>query len=203
MKRMAILLIASVVAIAFIIPGNSFAQETRGDIAIGGAVTLALPFGGLGDHAGMGFGLDGIFEYGWNENITAIGTAGFLKWGSKETDDILYSYKWNYSTYKIVGGAKYYFKPGKSGWYGGAEVGFHIYSYSWEWEWLDVKYDDSGSSTDFSISPMGGYEMPMGDSGMRWSFSGVLAWAGDMYIGVRVGLIYPLSKGQTSAVPEE
>ncbi|MCD6161627.1 MAG: hypothetical protein J7K40_04340, partial [candidate division Zixibacteria bacterium] len=102
---------------------------------------------------------------------------------------------------------KYYLKPGKIGWYGGAEVGFHIRS--WTFKVTDPQYqsylwDGSSSSTDFSISPMGGYESSMGESGMRWSVSGILAWAGDVYIGVRVGLIYPLGQGQkTVETPDD
>lgn len=196
MKKTTALLITLTMAFALIVSGNAIAQETRGDMAVGGAVKLAFPVGGLGDKSGMGFGLDGIFEYGWNENITGVGTIGFMKWGSKD-----YSYyEWSYSTIKIVGGAKYYLKPGKTGWYGGAEVGFHIRS--WTFKVTDPQYqgylwvDGSASATDFSISPIGGYESSMGESGMRWSVSGILAWAGDVYIGVRVGLIYPLGKGQ-------
>ena len=193
MKKTTALLITLTMAFALIVSGNAIAQETRGDMAVGGAVTLAMPIGGWADNAGMGFGLDGIFEYGWNENITGVGTIGFMKWGGKSSG----YYEWSYSTIKIVGGAKYYFKPGKTGWYGGAEVGFHIYSWSWEWDHPTLGHiKESSSSTDFSISPMGGYEAPMGESGMRWSVSGILAWAGDVYIGVRVGLIYPLGKGQ-------
>ncbi|MCD6162687.1 MAG: hypothetical protein J7K40_09785 [candidate division Zixibacteria bacterium] len=101
MKKLA-LLITLAAMFALIASVNALAQETRGDMAVGGAVTLAMPIGGWADNAGMGFGLDGIFEYGWNENITGVGTIGFMKWGSKDYG----YYEWSYSTFKIVGGAK-------------------------------------------------------------------------------------------------
>jgi len=191
MKKVVVLLIVLSTVVFF---SNSIqADETRGDMAIGGGVALAFPLGDLGDVAGTGFGFDGLFEYGWNENITATGTLGFMKWGGKSSS----TYDWNYSHYKIVGGVKYYFKPGKTGWFAGGDVGLHIYSFKSEWDHpLTGPVEESSSSTDFSLSPLGGYEMPMGNSGMRWSFTGILAWAGDTYLGLRVGLLFPIGQGQ-------
>ncbi|MCP4581444.1 MAG: hypothetical protein GY839_07475 [candidate division Zixibacteria bacterium] len=193
MKKVTVLLMA--LAIVLISSSSTLAQETKGDKAIGGSVILAFPFGNLGDVAGTGFGLDGLFEYGWNKNITATGTIGFMKWGGKSVG----TYDWNYSHYKLVGGIKYYFNPGKTGWFAGGDIGFHIYKYNWKWDSpFGGQTEQSASASDFSLSPLGGYEMPFGNSGMRWSFTGIMAWAGDTYLGVRVGVLFPMGQGQNT-----
>ncbi|HBC45606.1 MAG TPA: hypothetical protein DEO84_02055 [candidate division Zixibacteria bacterium] len=183
MKSVTVFL-AVLIALAFC----TMAKAEVGSKGIGGALEIALPMGNFGDVAGTGFGVTANFQYGWKPNIDLMGQLGYIKWGGKTA----VGYDYSYHAIPIQVGAKYYFKQETNRFYVGGLVGFHMFGWSADYDLLGIHYSGSSSETKFSLAPMGGYEMKIGEN-MLFDASARYQIISDVsYLGVRAGIIYKL-----------
>src|SRR5689334_6505370 len=133
--------IVTLVALFFVTVG-SFAQ---GRFSVG--AELALPQGDLGDVAGTGFGGSVRYESPINENLSWMGTVGFLTFGEKDDSGV------KVSMIPVLAGVKYYFTESFGGFYAGAELGLSFNKVTVD----AVDYDES--SSDFGFAPQIGYHL--------------------------------------------
>lgn len=140
------------IALLFMVSG---VNAQKGAMKIEPSVVIALPQTGTG----IGFGFNGTFFYGINENIDLTGSIGYITWGYDGWDG-------NLSTVPVMVGGRYIFGK-KSGFtpYASAEVGFHFMSFSFP------SYDmfggtsttESLSSTEFGVGLGGGAYYTVGN----------------------------------------
>jgi len=130
MKKMALVFIA-----LFLFVSTSSAQ--KGVMKVEPSLVIAFPHTGTN----IGFGLNGTFFYGINEQIDLTGTIGYVTWSYDGWDG-------NLSTVPVLFGGRYSFgDQGGFTPYASAELGFHFMSYSYP------SYDYySGASTTESFS---------------------------------------------------
>ena len=190
MRKLIVTLASLITALTLCLPAAAFANEAKGDMAVGAGLELALPMGNFGDYAGTGFGLTGQFEYVYSPNISFIGNLGYIKWGSKDFGQ----YKWSNSAVPIKGGAKYYLDPAKKGLYGAGELGFYFFSSKYEYTQNNVTFRVSDSSTDLSLALFGGYEMPAGESWIVDLSARIEIISDHSFLGLRVGIKKPIGK---------
>ncbi|HQU74533.1 MAG TPA: hypothetical protein PKV71_13390 [Calditrichia bacterium] len=185
MKKLFLILIVSVA-----LSQVAFAQ---GEMRIGGAANLALPFGDLGDvGSSVGFGVTGLFVYSFSDVIDFTGTLGWMTFGGESTEFPGYKAEYTVSTIPILFGVRYYIQKPSSGpqWHVGGEAGFHRWS-------VDTKITSDnpfvnnfsggvGSSTEFDLGAAGGFT-----SG-NLDISAVFFFINTQYIGIRAGYTVPL-----------
>lgn len=160
----------------------------QGRISVG--AELALPQGDWNDFIATGFGATVRYEAPINDNISWMGTAGFLAFGEKDDSGA------KATVIPVNAGAKYYFN-GESftGFYGGAELGLNFATVKVESE-VPVGFDpdtfepiyDSrevkDSETKFGFAPQIGYHLPSIDISLRYAI------IEDMnYLGFRVAYV--------------
>lgn len=168
----------SVILLAVLFTGFINAQSQW--VSVGG--NLALPMGGWGDNANIGFGGTATYERSFTPNIVGEVYAGYLSFGGETVGTFSYSF----SMIPIMVGGKYYFQPGK-GLYGNALLGVHLLSVETpSFTILGVTYGGgSASSTEFSLGVGAGYEMPMGKNALDLSAHFMIVSDAN-YIGARV-----------------
>ena len=130
--------------------GNINAQE--GKMKAGAQVGISLPMGDLGDGANLGFGFQGNFLYGLNQNIDLTGSIGYISWG---TD----SEHLSFSSVPVTFGGRYYFQKGQITPYGLAELGIHFTSATFDFPTISgFSFGGSNtvSSSDFGLGLGGG-----------------------------------------------
>jgi len=141
--------------------------SAAGSKAAGLGIDLAVPFGDLSNVAGVGYGLTGQFDYGFNQKITFIGSIGYMMFAEKSTR--------NASSLPIKVGATYCLANVKPGLYAIGEVGF------------DMLDHDPGSENQLCLVPGIGWQKPMG--GMMLDLSARMSLVdGGSRLGVRAGI---------------
>ncbi len=187
MKKLA--LVATVVALALLV---SFNAQAQGKMAGSVGAEILIPMGSFSDAAKLGIGGTAQFEYMLNPNIALTGKAGYITWGAKTGDATLggsdVSASW--SGIPILVGGKYYFQPeGKTRFYGQFELGLFLFSFSTKVTIPNFGTQEySGSSSEFTIAPAVGVEIPAGPKGaidVSARFWGILSSGGSSNIGVR------------------
>ena len=131
-------------------------SSAQGRFSIG--ANLALPQGDFSDFFGTGFGVDVRYEAPINDNLSWMGTAGFLSFGEKDDSGA------KVSIIPINAGLKYYFTESFNGFYAGAELGFNIAKINYDSDAID---DDS--ETKFGFAPQVGYHLANFDFALRYS----------------------------------
>lgn len=174
----------SVILLAVLFTGFINAQSQW--VSVGG--NLALPMGGWGDNANIGFGGTATYERSFTPNIVGQVYAGYLNFGGESVGDFSYSF----SMIPIMVGGKYYFQPGK-GLYANALLGVHMFSVKVpEYTFFGVTYGGgSETSTEFSLGVGAGYEMPMGKNALDLSAHFMIVSDAN-YIGARVAYKFGL-----------
>ncbi|HYG17486.1 MAG TPA: outer membrane beta-barrel protein [Ohtaekwangia sp.] len=168
MKLKTILLVAF--ALVTLSATSSLAQ---GRFSVG--PELALPMGDFGDVSGVGFGASVRYEGAINENLNWMGTVGFLTFSEKDDFGV------KISQIPIQAGIKYYFTESYSGFYAGAELGFHIVKAK-----VDVFGESmSTSETEFGFAPQVGYHLANIDIALRYQ---IVSDAD--YVGVRLAYVF-------------
>jgi len=120
----------------------------KGAMKVEPSLVIAFPLEGTN----LGFGINGTFFYGINENIDLTGTLGYISWGYSDLDA-------SFSTIPILFGGRYSFNvQGTITPYVAAELGFHFTSASFtipSYSFGGVNYgggSSSASSTEVHIS---------------------------------------------------
>lgn len=135
-----------------------------------------------GEGFSTGFGINGTFFYGFNENIDLTGTLGYLSFGT-EFDGM------SFSSIPILFGGRYKFDiEGNITPYGAVELGFHVTSYSFD---IPGYGSFSESNTEFGFGIGGGAYFPVGDNliidgNLQYNTMG----AYDGYFAIRGGVIF-------------
>ena len=169
-KAKSVLLLTAALVIFSV--ASSFAQ---GRFSIG--AELALPSGDFGDAVGTGFGASVRYEAPINDNLSWMGTAGFLTFGKKDVGGIDISA----SIIPINAGLKYYFTESFNGFYAGAELGINLVKVKAEFG----GESDSESSTEFGFAPQVGYHLANFDFAVRYA---IVSDAD--YIGLRAAYVF-------------
>lgn len=168
MKKMALVFVA-----LFLFVSTATAQ--KGVMKVEPSLVIAFPQ----DGTSLGFGLNGTFFYGINENIDLTGTLGYVTWGYSDWDGSL-------STVPVLFGGRYSFGD-QSGFtpYAAAELGFHFMSVTSEF-WGETY---TSSSTEFGIGLGGGAYYQVGeitiDGNLQYNTMG-----GNGYFAIRVGAVF-------------
>jgi hypothetical protein len=183
MKKLA--LVFTVVALALLVSFNAQAQNKMAG-SVGAEVLI--PMGSFSDAAKIGFGGTAEFEYFVNPNISVTGKAGYITWGANTGDQNVVKVTW--SGIPILVGGKYYFIPsGRTRVYGQFELGLFIFSGSAETTVPGFgTQSHSASSTEFTIAPAIGFEIPAGQRGaidLSARFWGILSSGGSSNVGAR------------------
>ncbi|OQB40004.1 MAG: hypothetical protein BWY06_01379 [Candidatus Latescibacteria bacterium ADurb.Bin168] len=167
------LLVATLLTLSMV----SFAAaegSAAGSKAAGLGIDLAVPFGDLSNAAGVGYGLTGQFDYGFNQKITLIGSIGYMMFAEKNN--------WEGSSIPIKVGATYCLANVMPGLYAIGEVGFDMLSFDWS-----GPFGGSSSHNELCLVPGIGWQKPMGsmtlDVSARMSFVD-----GGSRIGIRAGV---------------
>ena len=186
MKKFALIL--TVAALTLMI---SFGAQAQGKMGASVGLEVLLPLGTFGDAAKIGIGGTGQFDYLLNPNIALTGKVGYITWGAK-TGDTQGAVEASFSGIPILVGGKYYFQPaGKTRFYGQFELGFFIMSVSTKVNVPGfISSDISASSTEFTVCPAVGVEIPAGAKGaidVSARFWGILSSGGSSNIGLRAG----------------
>ena len=148
MKKIALLFIALMLVV-------STANAQKGAMKVEPSLVLASSHTGTS----MGFGANGTFFYGIDDNIDLTGTLGYITWSYDGWDG-------NLSTVPVLFGGRYSFGD-KSGFtpYASAELGVHFKSYSFpSLDWTTGKSTtESISDTQFGLGIGGGAYYNLGN----------------------------------------
>lgn len=167
-----------VVMLALIAGSVSFAAA-QGRFSVGPEV--AIPMGDFGDAVGLGIGASVRYEAPINENLSWMGTVGFISFAKKSIDTGFGDVDLSASIIPIQAGIKYYFTESFNGFYAGAEAGLNLLK-------AKTSFDgesDSESETKFGFAPQIGYHISMIDISARYQ---VIADAD--YFGIRVAYVF-------------
>lgn len=160
----------------------------KGVMKIEPSVVIAFP---TGDGLNTGFGINGTFFYGINENVDLTGTLGYLSWGTEFDGG-------SFSSIPVLFGGRYSFDiEGNITPYGAVELGFHFTSFSFDmpsYEINGVTYgggSESVSETEFGFGIGGGAYFPVGDNllidaNLQYNTMGSY----DGYFAIRGGVIF-------------
>ena len=130
---------------------------------------LALPSGDFADVSGLGFGVSARYESPINDNLSWMGTAGYLSFSEKD------NLGFKLGLIPIMGGVKYYFTESFNGFYGCAELGLVIAT-------------GDGDGNEFAFAPSVGYHLGSLDFSAKYQI--VSAEFVDFnWIGVRVAYV--------------
>ncbi len=149
MKKIALLFIA----LMFVV---STSNAQKGAMKVEPSLVLASSHAGTG----MGFGANGTFFYGINDNVDLTGTLGYITWSYDGWDG-------NLSTVPVLFGGRYSFGD-QSGFtpYASAELGVHFMSFSYEIAaipgWSEAT-TESFSDTQFGLGIGGGAYYNLGN----------------------------------------
>jgi|WetSurMetagenome_2_1015567.scaffolds.fasta_scaffold12935_4 hypothetical protein len=159
MKKLA--LVAMVMALVVMVSVSASAQ---GKMAVSVGPDVLLPMGTFGDAYGVGFGGTAQFDYSVMPMLVLTGKAGYLTWSAK---DLPSGVSASYGGVPFLVGAKYFFMPeGKVRAYGHFELGLMFGSVSSSGTIPGLgSYSGSAGTTDFTISPAVGVEIPAGAKG--------------------------------------
>ncbi len=152
MKFLTLLLISIILFLGTI-------NAQKGVMKIEPSIVIAFPQTGTN----IGFGLNGMFFYGINENIDLTGTLGYITWSYSDFDA-------SFTTIPVLFGGRYSFDvEGSITPYGSAELGFHFTSASFNipaYSFGGTSYggNTSVSSTEFGIGIGGGAYFQIGDN---------------------------------------
>ena len=126
----------------------------KGVMKIEPSIVIAFPQ----DGTNSGFGLNGMFIYGINENIDLTGTLGYISWSYSGWDA-------SFTTIPILFGGRYSFDvEGTITPYGSVELGFHFTSISVPSFNIGGVTYGSFSSTEFGIGLGGGAYFQVSDN---------------------------------------
>jgi hypothetical protein len=159
MKKLA--LVAMVMALVVMMSVNASAQ---GKMAVSVGPDVMLPMGTFGDAYGVGFGGTAEFDYSLMPMFSLTGKAGYLTWSAK---DLPSGVSASYGGVPFLVGGKYFFMPaGKVRAYGHFELGLMFGSVSSSGTIAGLgSYSGSAGTTDFTIAPAVGVEIPAGVKG--------------------------------------
>lgn len=158
--------------LALIAASVSFASA-QGRFSVG--PEIALPMGDFGDVSGLGIGGTVRYEAPINDNLSWMGTAGYI--GFAEKDDLGVKV----SIIPIQAGLKYYFTESFSGFYAGAELGANIVKA--KVDFLGESFSDS--ETKFGFAPQIGYHLSVIDISARYQII-----ADSDYVGFRIAYVF-------------
>jgi hypothetical protein len=164
MKTTALCLI--LVGIALLLPLTASAQQP---MTVGAGFDLMLPVGSFGDNWGTGFGGTAELDYSLSIHTSVTGKLGYLIWSAK---DLPSGVSATYGGVPVLVGVKYYphlfvKQSGTNGIraYGHLELGVMVGSVSISGASKGYAGSISGSTTDFTIVPSLGVEIPAGPKG--------------------------------------
>jgi outer membrane protein W len=182
-------LVLTVVALALLVSFNAQAQNK---MAVSVGPEVLIPMGSFSDAAKIGFGGTAEFEYFVNPNISVTAKSGYITWGAKTGDANIgaTNVEVTWSGIPILVGGKYYFIPsGRTRVYGQFELGLFIFSGS---STVTIPgfgtQSASASSTEFTIAPALGFEIPAGQKGaidLSVRYWGILSSGGASNVGAR------------------
>ena len=185
MKKILVLAIALFCIVA---PQKASAQFVKA--AVG--ANLTLPVGNLSDIAGIGFGVTGTGFYNHEglENITLLGSIGYINMGGEDFNNGFTTLEYTVSVIPVLVGGRYYLSEegeDKRLFVGGV-AGFHFWSVEAEAKSNTNGFRASadGGTTDFAIGAIGGMEM--GTIDLQASFM----LGGDNYLGVQASYAFDL-----------
>ncbi len=150
----------------------SVASFAQGRFSVGGE--LALPSGDWADFVGIGFGGSVRYESPINDNLSWMGTAGYVTFAEKDNSGL------TFSMIPIHGGVKYYFTESFSGFYAGGEIGVTIAKATVDISGTSV----SASDSEVSFAPSVGYHLGSIDLSARYQ---IITDAN--FIGVRIAYV--------------
>lgn len=126
------------------------------DMSLGAGLVISLPIGDFSDGANLGFGGTAVFEKAFMPQLIGTGTIGYITWGT-DADNV------SFSAVPVLVGVKYFFTPGV-GFYGLSQLGLTFLSVDYPTitgPFGIVYGGGGGSSTEFTFSIGGGYEVPV------------------------------------------
>ncbi len=180
MKKL--LVVFTIVAAALVFSTNSaFAQ---GEMSASIGPEISIPMGTWGDAVGFGYGGSGRFDYSLSPNLGLMGTVGYILWGEKDQGGVV---KTKGNALKIMAGAKYYFSPGPTKFYGSVELGIYSASITATTTFLGRTYEGTASESKFVIAPGVGVELGSLDLSAFYAINGDIG-----NIGVRVAYAFGL-----------
>lgn len=183
MKKVILVLIVS-----FFFISQLTAQQ--GKMQAGGQVGISVPMGDLSDGANLGFGFQGNFLYGINQNIDLTGSIGYISWGT-DSDNL------SFSSVPVTFGGRYYFQRGQFTPYGMAELGIHFTSASFDIPSVSfggTSYgggSNSATSSDFGLGLGAGFLYDLGSMKLDANAK-INIVSGFNNLMVMVGLIFPI-----------
>lgn len=145
------------------------AAPAQHQIAVGAGVDLMLPVGSFADNWGMGIGGTAELDYLLSSHTSLTGKLGYLTWSGKDLPSGISA---TYGGVPFLVGVKYYPHlfvsqsggPGIRA-YGHLELGLMFGSVSLTGTSRGYTGSISGSTTDFTIVPSLGVEIPAGSKG--------------------------------------
>ena len=135
------------------------ANAQKGVMKVEPSLVIGFPMTGTN----IGFGINGMFIYGINNNIDLTGTLGYVTWGYSDFDA-------SFSTIPVLFGGRYSFDvEGNITPYGSVELGFHFTSSSvniptYSFGGTTYGGSSSASSTEFGIGLGGGAYFQAGEN---------------------------------------
>lgn len=156
----------------------------KGVMKVEPSIVIAFP---TGEGINTGFGINGTFFYGINENVDLTGTLGYLSFGTEYGDG-------SFSSIPLLFGGRYKFDiEGNITPYGAVELGFHFTSISFDIDYGYGSQSYSATSTEFGFGIGGGAYFPVGDNllidaNLQYNTMGEM----DGYFGIRGGVIFGL-----------
>ena len=143
---------------SLILIGTVSAQ--KGVMKIEPSLVIAFPQSGTN----TGFGLNGMFFYGINDNVDITGTLGYISWSYDGFDA-------TFTSIPVLFGGRYSFDvEGNITPYGAVELGFHFTSFSFDMPSYEINGvthgggSESVSETEFGFGIGGGAYFPVGDN---------------------------------------
>jgi hypothetical protein len=139
----------------------STSASAQSQMSVGAGVDIMLPTGSFGDSWSTGFGGTAEFDYAFAPRFSVTGKTGYLTWSGKNLPSGATA---TYSGVPLLAGIKYYVRSMAQGpvrIYGHLELGLMIGSVSGSGRIISV----SESTTDFTIVPSLGAEIPAGSNG--------------------------------------
>lgn len=150
MKNFTKIIAASAAVVAMLFTTNAKAQSPQ---RLGIGLNVGIP---TSDQYKLSLGADVRYQFDVDKQLSIPITAGYTNFSGKAIDGTIYKYG-NYGFIPVKVGAKYFFDPSGSGFYGLAEVG------------AAFGVTPSGAGTGFLYSPAVGYSWSNGiDLGVKY-----------------------------------
>ncbi len=164
-----IMLGLALIALVVLAAASALAQApAAGQISLGAGLDVMLPIGKWGDAVGTGFGATGELDYAFSIHTSITGKIGYLSWSTKDLPAGMSS---SYSGVPLLIGVKYYphltvsQEQSPLRFYGHFEIGFMFGSTSTSVNVYGRSISGSASSTDITLVPSVGVEIPAGPNG--------------------------------------